>query len=155
MSFDISAIAKLQKIQELAELTPEVKERLFRGMAQIVREDIERRFVVSPRTTDGGNVYPLTVFWKALSESYLNKHPERRKGQIYIDTGTTRDSLIKENSNGNITNIDTQNNILEVGSSLSHVPKLDAARKIYVDHIELRQKLQEYIQKFISEEMTK
>lgn len=155
MSFDISAIANLERVSEYSEMPTDMQNRLLRGIAQIVREDIERRFAASPKTPAGGYVYPVTVFWKALSESYLRNNPDRRTGQVYIKTGKTRDSLIMENANGNLTNIDPQNGTVEVGSTLDHVDQLHKSREIYVDHLELRNLITEYIKKFMSEEFTK
>jgi hypothetical protein len=53
--------------------------------SKVFEEDVRKRFMSSPSTTSGGRVFG-DVYWRALSDSYLAKRPDRVQGQVLIDT---------------------------------------------------------------------
>lgn len=152
ISFDISQVEKLKNIGK-TELTTDLKFKLLSGIADLIRQDIEKRYNSSPPTVSGGYVFPGDIEWKKLAQSYLDSHPNRITGQILIDTGASRDSLIRENANGNITNIDPENGTLEVGSSIEYLAKQHSKRPVYVYHEQLKLEITNYITKFLQDNL--
>ena len=56
-------------------------------VAQIIRDDINTRFILSPATTSGGMAYG-GIEYKKLSNMAFRQNPRRLTGQIHIDSGT-------------------------------------------------------------------
>jgi len=122
-------------------------------MTKIIREDIEQRFISSPTTEDGGYVHPGTVFWKELSDSYLNNNPKRKKGRILIDTGRLRDSFIYEDMGENLSEYNPEEFSAEVGSKVPYAKRQDRQRNIMVDHPELEIEILSSISDFFMNEV--
>lgn len=103
MKIDVSG---LRQVQEMARRSSLVKERIrdlspiAKDLAQIVRDDIDRRFQSSPSTEVGGVVFG-GVSWNKLTDYTLKRHPHRKGGKVLIDTGEMRQECISDSGMGN------------------------------------------------------
>ncbi|HEY9657678.1 MAG TPA: hypothetical protein V6C65_04375 [Allocoleopsis sp.] len=61
----------------------------------MIRDDVKLRFQSSPAPGMGGMVYG-DVYWRPLREGYLLNRPDRRSGQILIDSGTLKRSVTED-----------------------------------------------------------
>jgi hypothetical protein len=95
-----------KEIRKLSEKFQEMQDRVtsnnlsFRTslkdkFTKILSDDVRKRFLSSPSTISGGRVYG-DVYWRALSDSYLAKRPDRQRGVVLVDTGALRDSFQME-----------------------------------------------------------
>lgn len=73
---------------------------ISRDLADIVRQDINLRFLSSPATVSGGVVYG-NVYWGPLSPYTFRMNPRREQGKVHIDTGRLWQGAINEGGGGN------------------------------------------------------
>jgi hypothetical protein len=112
------------------------------GVGDIVREDYRLKFESAPASERGGTIWG-GAYWKPLSEGYMLSHPHRRSGNIHKDTLATMRSFIQKGAVGNL--VDVSRDRMEFGSSLAHVPELEARRKIAYVHLQLTVKVAAYM----------
>lgn len=140
-------IEEAQKRLELSDT--EIQSMLAKKMQEVMFEDLQLRFASSPPTTLGGTVYG-DVTWRRLSDSYLNKNPERQVGQIYVDTGALRNSLVSMGPN-NISEFDRVSQY-KFGTRIPYAEKLQKYRQIVFWHPRLLEKIAGIYTNFIIQE---
>jgi hypothetical protein len=121
------------------------------GVGKISREDFFLRFQSSPRTEMGGTVWG-GVFWRKLEEGYLLSRPDRRKGQVLIDTGRTMKSFTDDAAPGNVSNFDAADGsfTMEFGSDLEHVSNLQETWPIAAWHPLLLEKVSDFVLQYLA-----
>lgn len=77
------ALEKLEGKTKLSDIS--FRTRLGTKFSEVLAKDVRKRFMSSPPTTSGGQVYG-DAYWRALSDSYLRSRPDRIGGQVLIDT---------------------------------------------------------------------
>lgn len=105
---------------------------------KVFAEDIQKRFLSSPSTTTGGKVYG-DVTWRALSDSYLARRPDRLKGQVLIDTQRLKNSFVIGSSEM-ISELSNQN-LYKFGTRVDYAAKLQKTWPIVFLHKELLDKI--------------
>jgi hypothetical protein len=86
----------------------------------MVRDDVRMRFQSAPSVETGGMVWG-DVYWRPLNEGYLLSRPDRRGGQILIDTGALKSS-VTENTTGSYTEINETE--IRIGTTLPYAEEL-------------------------------
>lgn len=85
---------KWQDLPNRASLAkPEFRNTLKNKFEDVFAKDLQQRFLSSPPTTQGGQVYG-GVYWRELSDSYLLKRPDRVQGQVLVDTQRLKNSFV-------------------------------------------------------------
>jgi hypothetical protein len=132
---------KLTRFEERLALTKSSDQQaLSDSFALIMTEDVRERFMSSPGTTTGGNVYG-GVYWRKLSDSYLLRKPERANGKVLIDT-TRLMSSFKIDS-GELVSEFTDQYTYKFGTQVPYAEKLQKTWPVVVFHQELMVKLRD------------
>lgn len=142
MSFSVSVEGFEELTTQLEEYQNKSKLELQQGIVEIIRKDVERRFISSPATTTGGTVYG-GVFWRALKDSYLQRRPDRQSGQVLIDTGALRDSLTIDGARGSF--VRYGHDTIEFGTEIEYAEELDKIWKLIFFHPELIQEINQFL----------
>jgi hypothetical protein len=116
------------------------------GIRLILQADVDLRFMSSPGTETGGQVYG-GEYWEPLSNAYLVARPNRRGGQILRDTGELMQSMTAAGSPNGIWSI--TNNQLVFGTALFKAQPLQKKRPFLFWHPQLLQKVAEYLADYI------
>jgi phage gpG-like protein len=82
----------LTELAQLQNRSARVTTALARDTGLVIQAEVDEVFDTAPDTVTGGNVYGGKN-WKALSNAYLKRRPERVGGQIYRDSGELLQSL--------------------------------------------------------------
>lgn len=117
------------------------------GFTRILSEDVRKRFMSSPSTTQGGQVYG-DVRWRELSDSYLRSRPDRLTGKVLIDSGQLMNSF-QVNSPQLIARFDNQFQF-QFGTKVEYAAKLQPTWPIVFMHQELKDELAEEWLKFLN-----
>lgn len=132
---------KLTRFEErLTLIKPVDQQALSDSFALVLTEDVRERFMSSPGTTTGGNVYG-GVYWRKLSDSYLLRKPERANGKVLIDT-TRLMSSFKIDSPELISEFSDQYTY-KFGTQVPYAEKLQKTWPVVVFHQELVTKLRD------------
>jgi hypothetical protein len=115
------------------------------GVGTIVRDDFRLKFLSSPSTEVGGNIWG-GEYWRPLENGYLKSRPDRRTGQVLIDTGETMKAFTTENYDGNITDIGEGE--MTFGADLDHLERLEKTWKIAFWHPALLDRVSRYLANF-------
>lgn len=126
----------------------ETKRKYQEGVLEILRNDLKTRFLSSPPTSTGGEVYG-GVYWRGLREGYLNSRPDRKHGQVLIDSGALRDSLVIPEAPHSVVRI--EGDTIELGTDLEYAEELNRTWQILLFHDELINKLTEWTIQFYVE----
>ena len=121
---------------------------LQEGIAQIIRDDIAKRFLSSPSTASGGEVYG-GVFWRKLTDSYLQQRPDRSTGQVLIDTGLLKDSLTIPGSPYSY--VSYGSDTIEIGTELTKANELNRTWQIIFFHTVLIERIADFITQYYME----
>lgn len=68
---------------------------ISRDLADIIRQDLNLRFLSSPATVSGGIVHG-NVYWGSLSPYTFRMNPRRLQGKVHVDTGRLWQGSISE-----------------------------------------------------------
>lgn len=137
--------ANVEKLSELIEGISgrlDDPEPLLDVVGDVIREDYKLRFESSPPSSVGGEVYG-GVYWRALQEGYLLKRPDRRQGQVLIDTGDTMRAFTDKLNPNHVAEFEDSDNgfVIRVGAELDHLERLQKTWQIAVWHPLLLDKL--------------
>lgn len=126
---------KWQDLPNRASLSrPEFRNTLKTKFEDVFAKDLQQRFLSSPPTTQGGQVYG-GVYWRELSDSYLIKRPDRAMGQVLVDTQRLKNSFVVGSSDM-ISEFPNQNSY-KFGSKVPHSVKLNKEWPIVFFHPKL------------------
>lgn len=125
---------------------------LATSFTRVLSEDVRKRFMSSPSTTQGGSVYG-NVQWRELSDSYLRSRPDRVQGKVLIDSGELMNSF-QVGSPNLIARFNNQFSF-EYGSSVEYAEKIQKTWPIVVFHPPLVEELLEEWIKFLNKDFTK
>ena len=142
VSLDLSELDAINLINSL-EITEEKKYEIYSSIADIIRQDIEKRFQTAPPAQTGGYVYPGNVQWVECSVGYLDSRPDRREGQLLIDTGKLKDSLTISDFPESLFRVDGLG--FKFGTEVEYAGKQNDKRPFLFYHYELEKEIMETI----------
>jgi len=111
-------------------------------VAQLIRDDINTRFLLSPVTTTGGMAHG-GIEYRKLSNMAFRQNPRRLSGQIHIDSGTLWRGAITPGAQ-NVYHVDGDTFFFEL--TAKNVDELQKLRPIVFWHNELLEKIAKLIQ---------
>lgn len=118
-------------------------------VAQIIRDDINTRFLLSPATTTGGMAYG-GIEYRKLSNMAFRRNPRRLTGQIHIDSGTLWRGAVTPGAK-NVYYVDGDTFFFELTGE--NVDELQSLRPIMFWHDELLEKVAQLLSnKILSDE---
>lgn len=144
-------LAKLTNVIQELDNKVKLKDISFRttltdSFTRVLTEDVSKRFMSSPATTQGGKVYG-GEHWRELSDSYLRSRPDRLQGKVLIDSGQLMNSF-QVNSPNLIAKFGSQN-FFVFGTRIDYAEKLQKTWPIVFLHKDLMDELAEEWLKFV------
>lgn len=150
-SLGITGLKKLQdyldgvseKLEDWSGIGPEIE--------TIVREDFLLKFQSSPATEIGGTIWG-DQYWRPLEEGYLAARPDRRGGQILIDTQNLMKAYTQKGYYGGYSEITEDTMEFGVDSEIiPHAEKLEGKFPLSFWHPVLLEKISDRIARWYLE----
>lgn len=144
-------LANLTNVIQELENKVKLKDITFRAtltdsFTRVLTDDVRKRFMSSPATTQGGQVHG-GVYWRELSDSYLRSRPDRLQGKVLIDSGQLMNSF-QVNSPNLIAKFNNQSSFV-FGTKVSYADKLQETWPIVFVTPEVLDELAEEWLKFV------
>lgn len=138
----LDAIAKL--FDEMGDRTTDLSP-IGRDLADIMRDDLRKRFASAPATEIGGEVYG-GVTWSRLTDASFFINPARRGRNIGIDTGSLQRQVTIDGS-GNLYTVNGSNFSFELTSEKAQ--SFQEKRPLVFWYLELLRRVNDRIIEFV------